>query len=69
MYHIKETGHKNKDRPTLHVAALLVILLPAICAAIENYNGPVLSSINKGYWVIIYGLVNQISEVNQTGSI
>lgn len=51
------------------MAALLFTLLPAICAAIENYNGPVLSTINKGDWVIIYGPVNQISKVNQTGSI
>lgn len=49
--------------------ALLVSLLPSICAAIENYNGPVLLTINKGDWIIIYGLVNQISKANQTGSV
>lgn len=51
------------------MAALLVTLLPSICAAIENYNGPVLLTINKGDWIIIYGLVNQISKANQTGSV
>ena len=51
------------------MAALLVSLLPTICAAIENYNGPVLLTINKGDWIIIYGLVNQIRKVNQTGSV
>lgn len=49
--------------------ALLVSLLPSICAAIENYNGPVLLTINKGDWIIIYGLVNQISKANQTESV
>lgn len=51
------------------MVALLVSLLPSICAAIENYNGPVLLTINKGDWIIIYGLVNQISKANQTGSV
>lgn len=51
------------------MAALSVSLLLTICAAIENYNGPVLLTINKGDWIIIYGLVNQISKVNQTGSV
>lgn len=51
------------------MAALLVTLLPSICAAIENYNGPVLLTINKGDWIIIYGLFNQISKANQTGSV
>lgn len=51
------------------MAALLVNLLPTICAAIENYNGPVLLTINKGDWIIIYGLVNRISKVNQIGTV
>lgn len=51
------------------MAALFVNLLPTICAAIEHYNGPVLLTINKGDRIIIYGLVKQISKVNQIGSV
>lgn len=51
------------------MAALLAGLWATIWAATENYNGAGLLTINKGDWIIIYGLVNHISKVNQTGSV